>query len=199
MGGTLDDRWTVRVYVNDEEVASETGFGDSIFFTFDYSENMLEEQTPTPAPVSECTPLDECCEDRDCNVDEVCVQRTCIDRGNPRFTLTWIGDDDLDLSVVTPMGTTVAASRREDEESGGVFGEDSDQLRFGMHVENIYFPQAGGPSGTYTYFVSSFFPNGPPDLWTLSVVVDDQEVASHMGTSSSSLFLFSCLLLQPAL
>ena len=35
----------------------------------------------------------------------------------------WLGDDDYDLAVVTPLGTTVAVSSVADEASGGVFGE----------------------------------------------------------------------------
>ena len=118
----------------------------------------------------------------------LCVQRTCIKRGNPRFTLTSTGDDDLDLSIVTPFGTTVAMSHVLDAMSGRVFGQPGNQLEYGHYVENIYFPLSaatitdGCPAGTYTYFVSSFDPVGLPDMWTVAVYVDDVEVATHTGT-----------------
>ena len=102
----------------------------------------------------------------------------------------WLGDDDYDLAVVTPLGTTVAVSSVADEASGGVFGERGDQFDFGRHVENVFFPLTGGPSGTYTYFVSSFFTNGEPDTWTVTVHVDDIQVASHTGSGTSGLFVY---------
>jgi uncharacterized protein YfaP (DUF2135 family) len=186
-----DDMWTVTVFVDDIEVAAQFGFGNSATFMYDFS-NDDGVIVPTQSPISDCNPSEEeCCSDTDCAFGaEICVQRTCIDRGNPRFTLTWTGDDDLDLALVTPLGTTVAVSNKIDPESQGVFGEAGDQLEFGRHVENIYFPISGGPSGTYTYFVSNFVPNGELDMWTVTVFVDDEEVASQTGTGSSELLVF---------
>jgi Skp family chaperone for outer membrane proteins len=44
------------------------------------------------APPEECDPLvDKCCSDSDCDGTQVCVSRSCLNLGNPRFTLTWYG------------------------------------------------------------------------------------------------------------
>ena len=184
-----DDEWTVAVYVSNIEVASQSGSGDSVTFTYDFTDDSI---VPGQSPGPGCnTNIDECCADSDCiEGQELCVQRSCIDRGNPRFTLTWTGDDDLDLAVVTPFGSTVAISNPDDEISGGIFGEPGDQFQFGYHVESIFFPQTGGPSGAYTYFVSSFDEIGTADTWTVSVHVDDVLVALQTGTGTSDFLVF---------
>eukprot|EP00934_Nitzschia_sp_Nitz4_P006760 Nitzschia sp. Nitz4//scaffold90_size81538//32378//38032//NITZ4_005319-RA/size81538-augustus-gene-0.92-mRNA-1//-1//CDS//3329560011//6750//frame0 len=184
------DKWTVSVYLNNKRVASQTGVGDSIEFVYTYSGS--SDYTPMSMLSTTCdSDSVECCLDSDCDIqNELCVQQTCIDRGNPRFTLSWTGDDDLDISVVTPFATTVSGSLRNDTISHGVFGEESDQLEFGRHVENIYFPLTGGPSGTYTYFVSVYDQVGMLDDWTMSVYVDDMVVATQTGTGNSGFMIF---------
>ena len=41
--------------------------------------------------------------------------------GNPRVTLSWTGDDDLNLVVVTTDGDSVSGMFLVDSESGGRF------------------------------------------------------------------------------
>ncbi len=187
-----NDRWTVAVFVDNNEVATQTGFGDSVEFTYDFQGADTTENDDTVDSSPRCALNDnECCKDSDCKVDqELCIQRTCVDRGNPRFTLSWTGDDDLDLTVVTPFGTTLAVASPSDPLSGGIFGEDGDQLAFGQHVENIFFPLSGGPAGTYTFVVASFDEIGTPDAWTVTVYVDDAPVLTKMGTRTSDFFVF---------
>lgn len=124
---------------------TRTGAGDSEIFLFDFTS-----QFPTAVPLTlECTSTSEC------STDEVCVQETCIDTGNPRITMTWTGDDDLDLFVITPLGETISYSNPFAALSVGYFGEEGIQTTFGKHVENVYFPETG-PSGNYLYFVRSY-------------------------------------------
>ena len=66
----------------------------------------------TPAP----TPAPTCDLDSQCPVDNVCVQKICIQAGN-RWTLTWTGDDDLDLHVITPSGNEIFWAKQSDESS----------------------------------------------------------------------------------
>lgn len=188
-----NDRWTVAVFVDNKEVASQTGFGDSIEFTYDFQDAGPGQQPADSAESAATCSLNdnECCDDSDCDVSqEICVQGTCIDRGNPRFTLTWTGDDDLDLTVVTPFGTTLAVASPSDPLSGGIFGEEGDQYAFGQHVENIFFPLPRGPAGTYTFVVTSFDEIGTPDKWTVTVFVDDSPVLTKTGTKTSDFFVF---------
>ena len=131
-----------------------------------------------------CDPsTNECCETEDCDASQVCAQRLCINKGLPRFTLEWIGDDDLDLAVMTPLGTVVSFLY-DDPESGGIFGTEGDQYKMGLHVESIYFPLSGGPEGTYEYFINSFIQEGEADNWTMSVYLDNILIDSKEGTGN---------------
>lgn len=186
------DRWTVTVYVDNQEIVSETGFGDSVDFSFNYLGPGSGSQDGGSIQLPVCQDsIDECCDDEDCTGEnELCVQRTCIDRGSPRFTLEWTGDDDLDLTVVTPFGSTVAVASPLDPLSGGIFGEEGDQLSFGAHVENVFFPLGGGPAGTYTFFVAAFDEVGTQDEWTVTVFVDDSPALTRSGQGTSDFFVF---------
>jgi uncharacterized protein YfaP (DUF2135 family) len=175
------DTWTVSVFVDDEEVASQTGNGTSELLVFEY----IGGANPSPTPIGCNFAVDECCNDSDCSGGSLCVQRTCIDDGNPRITLTWTGDDDLDLTVTPPLGETISFLNQFDEDSGGRFGEDGVQFFFGLHVENIFFPANGGPIGEYKYEVQSFNVVGGDDTWTVRVFVGGEEVSSQSGNGNS--------------
>jgi hypothetical protein len=133
----------------------------------------------------------ECCFDSDCFPNEACTSRTCVDEGNPRFTLSWKGANDLDLLVVTPLETIISFSDLEDPLSGGRFGEDYDQFEYGLHVENIYFPLNDGPIGEYSIYVRSFLSNGNDNEWTVGVYVDGEEQLSVTGTGSSNVINYT--------
>ena len=92
------------------------------WFTID-----LVEAQPTGAPsampseslmptTSAPTATPSCDNDSQCPVDKVCVQKICIQAGN-RWTLTWTGDDDLDIHVITPSGNEVFWAKQYDESS----------------------------------------------------------------------------------
>ena len=186
----VEDPWTVAVVVNGNTIQLQSGSGTSDTFSFDFGQ--VTAPTPAPADPDICdSRFEECCSDNDCIFgNEVCLQRSCVDMGNPMISLEWEGDDDLDLIVVTPLGTIVSYANEVDPESGGVFGEPGDQFGFGKHVENVYFPLSGGPTGTYTYFVRSFLPVGNHDVWTVNVFVSGARVASTSGFGSSAAFTY---------
>jgi hypothetical protein len=121
----------------------------------------------------------QCCDNADCEGEYTCVSNTCIIRGNPRFTLTWFGDDDLDLHVITPGGAEIYYSNPSDSLSGGFLDNDdipSSDLpgQEALWVENIGFPLDGSaPSRTYQYFVQNYDQiGGSPDSWTMEVYLD---------------------------
>eukprot|EP00980_Cylindrotheca_fusiformis_P017915 scaffold5688_cov104-Cylindrotheca_fusiformis.AAC.1 len=173
------DFWELRVYAYSELVALRRGRGDSASFSY-----YLGVPVPTNPPVPSCeSSLNECCIDSDCGPVQRCVQRICLNEGNPRFTLEWVGDDDLDLVVRTPLGAIISLDR-DDPVSGGTFEPDGDQFDFGLHVESVYF--RGDTTGLFQYSVDSFVEVGGPDLWKVSVFVDGQEVDSIEGTGSVS-------------
>ena len=112
-----------------------------------------------------------------------CVNNQCLHDGNPRITLTWEGDDDLDLIVMTPDGTTIWYQNDFDSVSRGTFDTGYVQDVSGQHVESVYFPQ--GPVGEYRIIVSSFEKRGDADKWTIEVFEGDVSVLNLQGDGSS--------------
>ena len=130
--------------------------------------------------------FNECCINKDCPVHNRCVSRSCIDEGYPRFTLSWVGDDDYDLFVVTPSGFTLSFDNDLDEETGGRVGEPTTQNSDGYHVENVFFPLNGSaPVGTYEFFVRPISTVGVEDTWTLHAYDESGEVFFATGTKFS--------------
>ena len=195
------DIWTLSIYVDGEEISSETGEGSSEISFFDYYAGMnIPNESDSPASDQEiCDQLSdgECCTNADCFPNEGCASRTCVDEGNPRFTLSWEGANDLDLMVVTPLETVISFSNLEDLESGGKFGEEFDQFEYGQHTENIYLPMGGGPVGQYSFYVRSFLSYGVDDQWTVGVYVDGKEELSFSGTGYSERLTYNFLPLPP--
>ena len=123
--------------------------------------------------------------------------RVNINDGSLRFTLQWIGDDDIDLYVETPQSTIIFFGNDFDPSSGGRFGEDSSQDSFGFHVENIYFPTDGAPTGAYTYFVLSSATRGVgADIWTVTIAENGEEVERQSGIGDSRDFTYFRLIDQ---
>ena len=112
-----------------------------------------------------------CSINSDCPFDEsqqVCVNRRCVHDGNPRISLTWEGDDDLDLSVTTPKGVEISYNNYFDEDSGGVFDTSYVQDVLGNHTENVYF-RMGEPRFNYTIKVRTYMQRGSADPWIVEV------------------------------
>ena len=190
--GAGDDRWSIEVYDDGELIAEHTGSGQSTTFNYLRDEEFEGPQRPRPAPPRCSSFTDECCIESDCVADdEICLQRTCINDGSLRFTLQWIGDDDIDLYVETPGSTVIFFGNDFDVDSGGSFGEDSAQDSFGFHVENIYFPTSGAPTGAYTYFVLSSATRGVgADIWTITISENGEEVERNSGIGDSRDFTY---------
>ncbi|CAJ1965099.1 unnamed protein product [Cylindrotheca closterium] len=204
------DRWALEVVNDQETVFFQTGVGASRDFQFSKPSSPPVMQPtnrpnslptsrplPTPAPVqrptgSVCSILtDECCSDFDCpTARDFCVRAYCIRDGSPRFTLTWDGDDDLDLIVDTPLGTTLSRSLIFDPLSGGIFEADNNQEELGSHFENVYFPLAGSPFGEYSLQVRSFRRNGSDDSWTLQIYSDGNLIDTKSGAGESDTIPF---------
>jgi hypothetical protein len=89
----------------------------------------------------------ECAVAQDCinsGKGTLCVNNACLHEGNPRITLTWVGDDDLDLIVYTPSDVMIAYDADFDPETGGSF----DTLflkKSSRHTLRVYFPHIGRP------------------------------------------------------
>lgn len=131
----------------------------------------------------------ECCGKQDCNIggssDWLCVQSTCITDGHPRFTLSWNGDDDLDIYVVTPNGERIDWDHAASTD-GGVLQPDSNPDSKLMHVEAITFQKDNAPIGMYKFGANLWDQRGNSlDEWTLTLTIDEIEVASYtsLGTS----------------
>lgn len=95
-----------------------------------------------------CAGADEC---GGCPDGSSCVDGLCIGEGALRFTLQWSADNDLDLYVTTPGGSTISYSNRSAD--GGMLDQDDTNGGSGS-VENVFFTSP--LSGTYTYWVDNF-------------------------------------------
>lgn len=154
-----------------------------------------EEDDPTedPVPVQE-----ECSIDADCAsnlaLTRLCINHHCVNEGDPRITLTWEGDDDLDLSVVTPQGVRVGYDNDFDQLSGGSFDTGFVQDVEGSHVENIFFPVSGiAPVGDYTIEVDPYEEREGSDTWLLQVfeIGQSDPVLIETGTGYRSDIIYT--------
>jgi uncharacterized protein YfaP (DUF2135 family) len=153
----------------------------------------------------------ECCSNLDCAGEKRCVSYFCATIGDPSFSLAWFGDgksqssirslfpklisrlsfvsfaDDLDLHVVTPGQFEIYYYVKKDPTSGGELDVDKrplteapgDPIR--NWVENVNFPLAGRPRGTYTFWVHNYLASGTPDAWELKSYQGENVVAIHTG------------------
>jgi hypothetical protein len=130
----------------------------------------------------------ECDTDADCiasGAGSLCVSNECLNEGNPRVTLTWFGDDDLDLSVFTPSGDQIWYLRDYDEKTKGVFDTGFSQDVEADHVESIFFPLSGSaPGGTYKISVNTHQQRGTADRWLLQVLMNGQPIMSESGVGT---------------
>mmetsp|Transcript_12338 Transcript_12338/g.18955 ORF Transcript_12338/g.18955 Transcript_12338/m.18955 type:complete len:815 (+) Transcript_12338:100-2544(+) len=140
----------------------------------------------------------ECSIDADCAsnlaIARLCINHHCVNEGDPRITLTWEGDDDLDLSVVTPQGVRVGYDNDFDQLSGGSFDTGFVQDVEGSHVENIFFPVSGtAPKGDYTIAVDPYEEREGSDTWLLQVfeVGQSDPVLTETGTGYRSDIIYT--------
>jgi hypothetical protein len=131
---------------------------------------LISEEVNNPEPSIDNR--QECTNNKDCLLKfkgDFCINNQCIRNGNPRITLTWYGDDDLDLSVTTPDGERVGYENLFDQSTGGSFDTLYSQFNLAYHVESISFPMSGAPSGEYRIEVDAYEVREDPDIWTLEV------------------------------
>uniref|UniRef100_A0A7S3K2Y7 Fibronectin type-III domain-containing protein n=1 Tax=Aureoumbra lagunensis TaxID=44058 RepID=A0A7S3K2Y7_9STRA len=126
----------------------------------------------------------ECCTPADCGENEElysCENALCLHKGNPRFTLSWAGDDDLDLHVMTPSGYEIYYGAPFDD-TGGQLDHDDIPESYAFWNENIFWPDDGtAPPGIYTYFVHNYDLVDSADRWTIKAYRGDELVAEHSG------------------
>jgi len=148
----------------------------------------------------------DCCQNSDCpNENDICANQSCFPDGNPRFTLTWHGDDDLDLHVVSPKGIDISSkNKRENEnnrESGGQWRGRGQSIQgkstmVESYAEHIYFPMDStceDGKGVYQYFVKQSSKTGiRDDSWALSVYQNNMETNFHTGSGPSPVFDYVC-------
>jgi hypothetical protein len=143
------EEWTLEAAFNGEEPQMRTGSGFSNFFSFF---------------------VVECSTNGDCLQGEICVVDRCIVDGTPRFTLTWQGDDDLDIYVVTPAGDRIWWQNSFDTNSLGTLEDDPNMLGFN-HVESVYFDVASAPEGVFLVGVDSYEQLDAADQWSVTINV----------------------------
>mmetsp|Transcript_14896 Transcript_14896/g.48599 ORF Transcript_14896/g.48599 Transcript_14896/m.48599 type:complete len:498 (-) Transcript_14896:144-1637(-) len=125
----------------------------------------------------------ECCVDADCGDDTqfLCETSVCLNRGDPRFALAWVGDDDLDVYVRTPSGALIWYGNTQAD--GGTLDMDDIPPAVGSWVENIFWPLDGSaPAGAYEYWVNNYDQVNGPDSWILTAYKGDTVVATHSGS-----------------
>lgn len=145
----------------------------------------------------------QCCSDSDCSSDEICSNHSCFPNGSLRFTLTWGGNDDLDLHVISPTSGKDIHSKKKKEypsnpEQGGQWKASFNKHQGNEAVVNYYAEQVSFPSCTpgevYNFYVEQAIQAGmDSDEWKLGVYVDNTQVDSYVGHGSSILvFTYEC-------
>ncbi len=108
-----------------------------------------------------------------------------IGSGDVQVTLVWTGGEDLDLHVVDPAGDEIYYGNRRSASGGEL---DRDQIPScgdtGTHVENVFWPEGGAPSGEYETWVNVFRSCDAPSTFRLEVLVGGVVVDSISGTTT---------------
>ena len=155
------EKWTLQVIEFGQEVLVESAYGSSSSKFFQYT-----------AP--------ECILDDHCLENDICYKNRCLVDGTPRFTLSWEGDDDLDLYVTPPSGKRVDYWNRYDEQSGGTHLTDTTPMGT-SHVEAAYYGvDLPAQKGRYRILVKPYEEFGDAaDSWTLTVSVRGTVVKTY--------------------
>lgn len=105
--------------------------------------------------------------------------------GDVQVTLRWSGTADLDLHVTDPNGEEISFLATTSS-SGGQLDVDcipgTSCAADGPHVENVFWPTGGAPSGDYSAFARNL---GETTDFTLTVLVGGEEVTSDGGSLGS--------------
>jgi len=103
--------------------------------------------------------------------------------GDVQATLRWDTGDDMDLHVIDPAGDEIYFASTSSPSGGELDVDDIPScIEEGPHVENVFWPTDGAPSGDYEVFVQNYTDcDDSPTTATLEVrvrgdVVIDEEV-----------------------
>lgn len=88
--------------------------------------------------------------------------------GDIQITLTWNNKSDLDLHVIDPSGEEIFWKHKVSQ-SGGVLDYDN---TVGFGPENVYWPKAKAPAGTYKVFVQNYYWAGRPSSSTYTLLIN---------------------------
>ncbi|MCU1450170.1 MAG: hypothetical protein JWP02_2340, partial [Acidimicrobiales bacterium] len=103
--------------------------------------------------------------------------------GDVQATLLWANGSDLDLHVVDPRGDEIYFSRPQSASGGTLDHDDTAGCNStGTHVENVFWPRGGAPSGRYRVFVKNYDPCPAPAQYELKVTVGGQVIYDRTGT-----------------
>jgi len=104
--------------------------------------------------------------------------------GDVQVTLSWSTQDDMDLHVIDPTGTEIYYGNSSSP-SGGTLDHDDTAgctSSSGSHVENVFWPTGGAPSGEYQVFVVDFSNCGAPSPYTVDIKVGGQTIDTLSGS-----------------
>jgi hypothetical protein len=166
--GLLDD-WKIEAIVKGKIEDMITGAGKSKVFSV--------------------VAVQQCKINNDCRKDQFCLNNRCMTQGTLRFTLTWEGTDDLDISVKAPQGKLICGEFPKDSVSSG-FREDDFDYTSNKHAEFVVFGANGvrAPVGMYQIFIKVYSAKeNLPNKWQLSVNVKGKEVKVWRQTGGASI------------
>lgn len=125
------------------------------------------------------------CEEPSCLdlLDEATCNGIAGEDGSPRFNLTWSGSADLDLYVEDPNGNVISYLSPTSP-TGGSLDVDCTGDCPGGNSENITWP-AGGPTGTYTFWVNYYSGSGSVS-YNILVRDNDQNITTQSGSVSQA-------------
>jgi len=108
--------------------------------------------------------------------------------GDIQATLLWGNSSDLDLHVTDPSGTDIYFSNPTSSTGGQLDHDDIPGCSSppATHVENIYWPTGGSPSGQYTVYVVDYAECGSSSSFELKVTVGGQVVYDQPGTLTAT-------------
>ncbi len=104
--------------------------------------------------------------------------------GDVQVTLDWTGDADLDLHVIDPSGFELYFGAKQSPTGGQL---DTDKIPdcgdTGPHVENVFWPAGGAPTGQYQAYVSNLGGcTGEGVPFTLTILVNGVRAGGDGGT-----------------
>ena len=141
-------------------------------------------------------PEEECGE---CPPTHECVSGECVAEGEPRFTLTWNTNDDLDLHVEDPCGNEIYFGHKTatcQGFQGTLDVDDGAGAPASGGPENIFWEEGAAPTGEYRVWVNYYGAHGAQDEahWTLTMRIGTDKIErlgilKHVGDDSEE---FNC-------